>query len=163
MFRPLIFKVAILVIAFDQLSKWAAVSFLEHKHSIKIIGSYLKLSFTRNPGAAFSIGTRSTFIFSAFAIAVSSIIIWKATEIHHKVWAIAAGGFLGGAVGNLIDRILRTPGKFGGHVVDWIMFPNFPLFNLADSAVVLSAIAAVILSLRGIDYSDSVGQSEAQK
>lgn len=152
MFRSLIFKVAILVIALDQITKWAAVSSLEHKHSIKVLGNFLKLSFTRNPGAAFSIGTNSTFIFSAFAIAVSSLIVWKATTINHKLWAVAAGGFLGGAVGNLIDRLFRNPGKFSGHVVDWIMFPNFPLFNLADSAVVLSAIGAVLLSLRGIDY-----------
>lgn len=155
MFRPLIFKVAILVIALDQITKWAAVAYLEDKHSIKVLGSFLKFSFTRNPGAAFSIGTGSTFIFSAFAIIVSSLIIWQAKSIGNKAWAVIAGGFLGGALGNLIDRIVRSPGKFHGHVVDWIMFPNFPLFNLADTAVVLSAVFAVLLSLRGIDYAST--------
>jgi lipoprotein signal peptidase len=71
---------------------------------------------------------------------------------HNKPWAIALGGLLGGAVGNLIDRIFRSPEVFHGHVVDFISVPNYPMFNISDSAVVLSAIAMVILSLRGVDY-----------
>lgn len=154
MYRRLIFKIAIAVVILDQLSKIAAVAFLEDKAPVKLIGQYLQLSFTRNPGAAFSMGTNVTFIFTIFSITVAALIIWQSKIITHPIWAICAGGFLGGAVGNLIDRLFRSPGIFHGHVVDFIVFPNFPYFNLADSAVTLCAIAAAILSFRGIDYSD---------
>ena len=73
-------------------------------------------------------------------------------KVTNKPWALALGGLLGGAVGNLIDRIFRSPEMFHGHVVDFISVPNYPMFNISDSAVVLSAIAMVILSLRGVDY-----------
>ena len=159
MYRRLIFKIAIAVVLLDQLSKIAAVAFLEDKAPVKLIGRYLQLSFTRNPGAAFSIGTDVTFMFTIFSIAVASIIIWKAKIITHPIWAICAGGFLGGAVGNLIDRLVRSPGIFHGHVVDFIVFPNFPYFNLADSAVTLCAITAAVLSFRGIDYTDESSES----
>lgn len=155
MYRRLIFKIAIAVVLLDQLSKIAAVAFLEDKAPIKLIGHYLQLSFTRNPGAAFSMGTNVTFIFTIFSITVAGVIIWKAKIITNNIWAICAGGFLGGAVGNLIDRLVRSPGIFRGHVVDFIVFPNFPYFNLADSAVTLCAITAALLSFRGIDYTDA--------
>ncbi len=154
MYRRLIFKIAIAVVLLDQLSKIAAVAFLEDKAPVKLIGNYLQLSFTRNPGAAFSMGTNVTFIFTIFSITVAALIIWQSKIITHPIWAICAGGFLGGAVGNLIDRLFRSPGIFHGHVVDFIVFPNFPYFNLADSAVTVCAITAALLSFRGIDYSD---------
>lgn len=152
MFRALVFKIALVVVLLDQISKILAVAFLENKPVIKLIGEYLQFSFTRNPGAAFSMGTSATLIFTIFSTAVSIYIISKAKLIDHKIWAITAGGFLGGALGNLIDRIFRAPDIFRGHVVDFIMFPNFPLFNLADSAVTTSAVVAVLLSIRGVDY-----------
>ena len=80
--------------------------------------------------------------------------------VTNKSWAIALGGLLGGAVGNLIDRIFRSPEVFQGHVVDFISLPNYPMFNISDSAVVLSAIAMVILSLRGIEYKEPDVQPE---
>ena len=100
MYRRLIFKIAIAVILLDQLAKIAAVAFLEHKAPIKLIGHYLKLSFTRNPGAAFSMGTNVTFIFTIFSVTVAGLIIWKSKIITNNIWAICAGGFLGGAIGN---------------------------------------------------------------
>lgn len=152
MFRSLIFKVALLVIALDQLTKWIAVERLEYKANVKVLGNFLQFGLVRNPGASFSMGTNNTIVFTLFAITVSALIIWKSNLVMHKVWAVAAGGFLGGAVGNLVDRIFRSPGSFQGHVVDFIELPNYPLFNIADSAVVLSAITAVILSIRGIEF-----------
>ncbi len=152
MYRSLIFKVAITVLVLDQITKTAAVEFLENKPAVEIFGKWFGFSFGRNPGAAFSIGTSTTIIFTIFASTVSLLIIWKAKTILNNYWAIVAGGFLGGALGNLVDRVFRSPEMFHGHVVDFIAFPNFPLFNIADSSVTLSAIAAVLLSLRGIDY-----------
>lgn len=151
MYRLLIFSIAIVVVALDQITKFIAVSQLENQPPISVIGDFLQFSFVRNPGAAFSIGTNITIVYSIFAIAVSAFIVLKSKLVVHRVWAVAAGGFLGGALGNLMDRIFRSPGYLSGHVVDFIELPNYPLFNIADSAIVLSAIAAVVLSLRGIE------------
>lgn len=153
MYRASILKVATVVVLLDQLTKLAAVAYLENQSAIKIFGEYLQLSFVRNPGAAFSFGTDVTYVFTIFSFTVSALIIWKSNTVTHRLWAITAGGFLGGAVGNLIDRIVRAPGIFHGHVVDFIELPNFPLFNISDMAITFSAIAAVLLSMRGIDYS----------
>ena len=152
-YRFRIFSVALIVVVLDQLTKIAAVAYLEGKPAISLIGRYFQLSFVRNPGAAFSMGTNITIVFTIFSLTVSALIIWKANIVTHGIWAIAAGGFLGGALGNLIDRLLRSPGIFHGHVVDFLMFPNFPLFNIADTAVTLSAVLAVLLSARGIEFS----------
>lgn len=155
MFQSLIFKVALIVISLDQITKWAAVRYLENQPPIEVIGEFFQFGFVRNPGAAFSLGTNVTFVFGLFAILVCSLIIWKAKLVEHKIWALAVGGFLGGAAGNLIDRIFRDPGLLSGHVVDFLALPNYPLFNIADSAVVVSAITAVVLSIRGIEINQA--------
>lgn len=160
MYRSLIFKIAAAVVVIDQVTKTIAVAALENKPAVEVFGKWFGFSFGRNPGAAFSIGTGSTIVFTIFAITVSALIIWKAREVANSPWAIVAGGFLGGALGNLIDRIFRAPKMFHGHVVDFIAFPNFPIFNIADSAVTLSAVVAVLLSIRGIDYSQVKHQGE---
>lgn len=162
MFQRLIFKVAFLVVVVDQITKILAVAYLENKPAIELLGKYFGLQFTRNPGAAFSFGTNVTFVFTIFSITVSAFLIWKSSVVENKLWAIAAGGFLGGALGNLIDRLVRSPEFFHGHVVDFLAFPNFPLFNIADTAVTLSAIGAVLLSVRGIDYAEE-SQSKLDK
>ncbi len=160
MYRSLIFKIAAVVVVFDQITKTLAVAFLENKADVEIFGKWFGFSFGRNPGAAFSIGTDATIVFTIFAVTISTLIIWKAREVANTPWAIVAGGFLGGALGNLIDRVFRAPEMFHGHVVDFIAFPNFPLFNIADSAVTLSALTAVMLSIRGIDYAQIKSQGE---
>jgi signal peptidase II len=150
-YRPLIFTIALVVVVLDQITKFIAVSQLENQPPVSVIGNFLQFSFVRNPGAAFSIGTNITIVYSIFEIVVSLFIVLKSKLVVHRLWAVAAGGFLGGALGNLADRIFRSPGYLSGHVVDFIELPNYPLFNIADSAIVLSAIAAVVLSLRGIE------------
>jgi len=151
-YRRQLLVTALIVVALDLATKAWAVARLEHKSDIKIFGEFLKLSFVRNPGAAFSFGTSVTWVFTLIAIAVSIAILIISKNVTNRLWAIALGGVLGGAVGNLIDRIFRSPEVFHGHVVDFISVPNYPTFNVSDSAVVLSAIAMVILSLRGVEY-----------
>ena len=151
-YRRQLLLTALVVILLDLATKAWAVARLENQSDIKVIGEILKFSFVRNPGAAFSFGTSVTWVFTLIAIAVSITILLVSKSVTNRPWAIALGGLLGGAVGNLIDRIFRSPEVFHGHVVDFISVPNFPMFNLSDSAVVLSAIAMVILSLRGVDY-----------
>ena len=151
-YRRQLLLTALVVILLDLATKAWAVARLENQSDIKVIGEILKFSFVRNPGAAFSFGTSVTWVFTLIAISVSIAILVISRNVTNKPWAIALGGLLGGAVGNLIDRIFRSPEVFHGHVVDFISIPNYPMFNISDSAVVLSAIAMVMLSFRGVDY-----------
>ena len=151
-YRRQLLLTALVIILIDVATKIWAVSKLENQPEISVLGEFLKFSFVRNPGAAFSIGTGITWVFTLIAIAVSIAILWISKSVMNRAWAIALGGLLGGAVGNLIDRIFRSPEPFQGHVVDFISVPNYPMFNISDSAVVISAIAMVILSFRGVDY-----------
>jgi len=151
-YRRQLLVTALIVVLLDLVTKVWAVARLENQSDIKVLGEFLKFSFVRNPGAAFSFGTNVTWVFTAMAIAVSIAILLISRNVTNKPWAIALGGLLGGAVGNLIDRIFRSPELFQGHVVDFISVPNYPMFNISDSAVVLSAIAMVILSFRGVEY-----------
>ena len=155
MYKRLVFITAAIVVLLDQVTKSLAVAFLENKSEIDIFGRFVGLSFARNPGAAFSFGTGMTFVFTALAVAVSVIVARTARTLTHPLWAYALGGLLGGALGNLGDRLFRSPSVFQGHVVDFIRFPNYPLFNIADSAIVFSAIVIVLLTLRNVEMSSS--------
>ena len=145
------FAVAAGVLLVDQVTKWLAVRLLEGHPPVNVIGTWVQLEFLRNPGAAFSIGTGVTFVFTAIAIAVAIVIVRTSRRLGSLGWAIALGGLLGGAVGNLLDRIFRDPGFLRGHVVDFISVPHFAVFNVADSAIVCSAILMVLLSVRGVE------------
>lgn len=151
MFRRRAFLVAAAVLTADQVTKALAVAFLEHRSAVPILGHVLQLSFARNPGAAFSMGTGMTWVFTGFAVIVSVVLARTARSLTHAGWAVALGATLGGALGNLSDRLFRAPGPLRGHVVDFIALPHYPLFNVADSALVCAAIVMVWFSLRGID------------
>jgi signal peptidase II len=145
------FGVALAVVVLDQLSKYLVVTHLKDQPPVKILGSWLQFEYLRNSGAAYSFGTSFTFVFTAIAVAVVVVIVRTSRKLGSLGWAIALGGLLGGAVGNLIDRLFRDPGILRGHVVDFISVPHFAIFNLADSAIVCSAVLMVILALRGIE------------
>ena len=141
---------ALVVVVLDQISKGLAVAHLESGRDISLIGSLLKLSFARNSGAAFSVGTSATLLFTALAVAACVGIIWFSKRITSVAWAVVFGAILGGALGNLLDRIFRAPQKMQGHVVDFIELPNYPIFNLADSAIFCATIAGIILTVRAV-------------
>jgi signal peptidase II len=143
--------IAVGVVILDQITKALAVRYLQGEPPVELLGHWLQLTFLRNSGAAFSIGTSYTFIFTAVAAAVIVVIARTSRRLGSLGWAIALGGLLGGAIGNLLDRLFRDPGFMRGYVVDFIAFPNFPVFNLADSAIVCSSILMVILAVRGIE------------
>ncbi len=127
-----------------------AVEVLSSRANVQIIGSFLQLTFVQNSGAAFGIGAGSTIIFTFFALAVLIIITRYALQITSKGWALVCGLVLGGILGNLTDRIFREPSFLQGHVIDWIQIPNWPVFNIADSAIVIAAVVAIILTIRNI-------------
>lgn len=152
---------AVVVIALDQLTKlWAQQVLLPRiaagEGPIEILGSWLRLTYAENTGAAFSMGTGLTWIFTLIACVVVVVIIKVATRLTNIWWALALGGLLGGAMGNLMDRIFRAPGVGRGFVVDFIQLPYWPIFNIADSAVVVSAIGMVFLAWRGVPLTAQV-------
>jgi signal peptidase II len=123
----------------------------------KIFGGLVYFSLLRNPGAAFSMATGMTWILALVAIGVVVAIIRIAPRLRSTPWAVALGLILGGAIGNLTDRIFRSPGFLRGHVVDFVSVfgPNaeyFPAFNVADSAITVGGITLVVTVLLGIDY-----------
>lgn len=153
------FSLAIAILLLDQIGKVVAVAVLEGQPPIQIVGELFQLSFVRNPGAAFSIGTGMTIVFSLVACAVVVVIVRSASKLGSLGWALALGGLLGGALGNLTDRVFRSPGMFRGHVVDYLQLPPFGIFNIADIAISFSAVGIVILALRGIHLDGTRGET----
>jgi signal peptidase II len=142
--------VSLVVLGLDVVSKVIVVSSLSHRAPIRLLGGLLTLRLLRNSGAAFSIGTSMTIVFTVIAAAVIFYILRTARKLQSLPWAITLGLLLGGAMGNLADRIFRAPGLFRGDVVDWIELPHWPVFNLADSAIVCGGVVAVLLASRGM-------------
>ena len=141
--------VAIIVIVVDQASKQWALSALSDGRHTALFGRALGLVLVRNPGAAFSFATGQTWIFALIASCVVAIIIRVSRNLASGSWAVALGLVLGGAVGNLIDRLLREPGFLRGHVIDFIDYGGYFVGNVADIAIVLAAAGIIILSLGG--------------
>jgi signal peptidase II len=148
--------IAAVVVVLDVISKVVVVATLSGRPPVRLLGGVLKLEGIRNAGAAFSIGTGATFLFAVVAVAVIVVILRTARRLYSRPWAIVLGLLLGGAMGNLIDRIFRSPGVFQGHVVDWIRLPHFAVFNLADSAITIGGVLAVLLALLGRQLDGSV-------
>jgi signal peptidase II len=144
-----LFAVAGFVLAADIVSKIIVVAKLSGRPPVRLLHGFLTLDYTRNAGAAFSIGTGATYVFGIVAIAVILVILRTARRLFSTPWAIVLGLLLGGATGNLIDRLLRSPGVLRGHVVDWIQLPHFAVFNLSDTAISVGGVLAVLLALAG--------------
>ncbi|CAB5064486.1 MAG: signal peptidase II [Actinobacteria bacterium] len=145
----------------DLATKSWALANLDSRNPVKIIGSFLQLTLIKNSGAAFSLAEGATVLFSIFACFVVAAIAYFAPKLTSKGWSIVLGLALGGILGNLSDRIFREPGFFTGHVIDWIELPNWPVFNVADSAIVVAAAIAIVLSVKNI--SPIEGSDEERK
>ena len=154
-----LFSLACLVWALDFLSKNWAIENLSSSPR-KLIGSFLQLTLLRNPGAAFSLATGFTIIFTSLSMAVALFIARNASRITSPGWVVVAGLVLGGVLGNLTDRIFREPGFLYGHVIDWIELPHWPVFNLADSAIFIAAGMAILLTFKNISPIAKSGQNE---
>ena len=149
------------VLALDVLTKVLSVAFLEGADPIKIFGGALYLTFVRNPGAAFGLAEGWTWILALIALGVVGFILWISRNLRSQGWAVGLGLVLGGAVGNLADRLFREPGPMRGHVVDFLsLFDPFgrvwPVFNVADMAIVGGGAAIIVLALLQHDYDGTV-------
>lgn len=147
---------ALLVFALDYVTKTLALEYLSSQPK-QIIGDFLQLKLVFNSGAAFSLASSGTIFLSSFAMIVAASIFYYARKVTSTSWAVALGLALGGIFGNLADRIFRQPGALQGEVVDWIQLPNWPVFNVADMAVVSAAALVVFLSWRNVPFRKSEG------
>jgi signal peptidase II len=145
--------------ALDFLTKNWAIANLSSSPR-KVIGSFLQLTLLRNPGAAFSMATGFTIIFTSISIFVALFIARYASRITSSGWTYVAGLVLGGVLGNLTDRIFREPGFLYGHVIDWIELPHWPIFNIADSSICIAAAIAILLTVRNISPTAKSGSHE---
>lgn len=151
--------VAALVLALDVITKALAVHLLVPKEPVPILGESITWTLVRNSGAAFSMATGYTWVLTLIAAGVAGGILWMGRRLVSPWWALGLGLVLGGALGNLMDRLFRAPGPLRGHVVDFLSIGWWPVFNLADSAVVCGAVLLVGLSLFGYDF-DTVGRRQ---
>lgn len=144
------------VVILDQVVKALVVAGLKPRIDsgegpLVFLGGLVKLTYLENTGAAFSMGSGYTWIFSIFAVIVAVVILRTSRRLGSIWWSVALGGLLGGLLGNLVDRLTRAPGPGRGYVVDFIQLPNFAVFNVADMFITCSAVLMVVLALRGIE------------
>lgn len=139
------------VLLLDAVSKVAVVASLRPGQRVVWLGGLLTFQLYRNPGAAFGVGASYTIVIAAIAVGTIVFILRAARRLRSTGWAVSLGLLLGGAAGNLSDRLLRAPNPLHGYVIDWIKLALFPpTFNLADTSITFGAIIAVLLALRGI-------------
>jgi len=149
-----LYLVAALTWGLDLSSKIWAVNNLSARNPIEIIGSFFQLTLVRNPGAAFSFATGATVVFTCISVAAVIAIVYYSSKITSQWWAATLGLLLGGVLGNLTDRLFRSPGFLKGEVIDWLELTRWPVFNLADSAIVIAAFLAIVLTIRNIGPTD---------
>jgi signal peptidase II len=165
-------SIAVVVYVLDQLSKAWALGALTNAPPQELLGTFLRLYLVRNPGAAFSVGTGSTWLLTLLAVVVLVVLIRASRRLGSTAWAWAFGMVLGGALGNLTDRLTRDPGFGRGHVVDFIDYNGWFVGNVADIAIVAAALLIGLLALLGIgldgqrtgtDGDESPGGSDADE
>lgn len=150
----------LLVWGVDQATKEWALASLTPGLAQPLIGEFLQLTVLFNPGAAFSLGTGVTPVFATIQAVVSLAVVVAAFRVGSTLWAFGLGLVLGGAAGNLTDRLTRPPGFGHGHVVDFLMLPNWPVFNIADSAICTAAGVLAVAAFRGIGFDGSRGGAD---
>ena len=136
--------------AADQAAKALAVATLDPGHSITLVPHVFWLTLTRNSGAAFSAGAQMTVMLSMIAIIVVVTVIRMSRRLQDPGWALGLGLLLGGALGNLTDRIVRAPSPFRGEVVDFLHLTHWPVFNVADIGLTAAAIVILHRAYKGV-------------
>lgn len=149
--RPLlIIGLVVLVVVIDQLTKALVVGHLADG-PLSIIGDSVELRLSRNPGGAFSILTGFTPLLAVLAAIVAVVLVRVAQRARDPVMVVALSLVLGGALGNLLDRVFRAPGFLRGEVVDFVRVGTFPSFNVADSAITIGAALLLVWGWRDRD------------
>ena len=157
------FAIATIVFVLDQLSKLWAENTLEHNVAQPLVGDILKLRLIYNSGAAFGLGGSITPIITGVQLGIALAVVFVLVRsVRSRAWAISLSLLLGGALGNIVDRLFRDPGPRTGHVVDFLELPHWPIFNVADIAVTSGAGLLVLLTLVNVplDAGEKVEVSE---
>lgn len=150
----LVGAIALTVFVTDQLSKQWAEADLVLNQPVPVIGSLVQLRLIYNSGAAFGLGGSATALITVVQIAISvGIVVGALTVVRNRWWALSLGLLLGGALGNVYDRLFRPPGVFRGEVVDFFQLPYWPIFNVADIAVTSGAILLILLTFLNVPSS----------
>ncbi|MFL1376899.1 MULTISPECIES: signal peptidase II [unclassified Nocardiopsis] len=156
----LLVLVALAAIGADLLTKeWVLATFREGER-LDVIGEIVQFTLVYNTGAAFSMGTDHTWVFSTIAIIVVCTIAYLGLRVRSAWWAVTLGLMMGGAAGNLVDRIFRGAEPLHGAVVDFIKVMSFPVFNIADSCVVVGACLVVLLTFKGVELDGSIASDD---
>lgn len=161
----ILLAVAAVVLVTDQLVKNWVVSELPEGVTVPVLGDFLRWHFVRNPGAAFSMASGSTWIFTILAAVVVIVILWQIRRLKSIPWALFLGLLLGGVLGNLTDRLTRAPGFPEGHVIDFISTPwmwlgfNEAIYNIADIGIVSGMILFILITVLGLPID---GRTRAQ-
>jgi signal peptidase II len=141
--------VGVAAYALDVSTKQWALSALADR-DINVVGDLLVLHLTHNPGAAFSTGTEFTIVLSCLALVAVCAVLVLSVRLASPLWSLGLGLLLGGVGGNLTDRVIREPAVMRGHVIDWLMLPNWPVFNVADMCIIGAASVIILQSIRGV-------------
>lgn len=131
--------IALFAIVTDQLTKWMALDALTENRPLPLIGDFITLQLVRNSGAAFSLGANATWIFTALSTVIVIVICVLLPRVTHLPTAAAMGLLAGGAIGNLIDRVIQPPSIGQGHVIDFINYNEWFVGNVADIWIVVAA------------------------
>jgi signal peptidase II len=144
----LVYGAAAVVVVLDQLTKWLVVRHLGGGRPLELLGSFVQLRYTTNSGGAFSLFTGAPLFFAVTATVIVGGIVYAARRAEGRALLLALGLLLGGAVGNLLDRLLRGGVPLHGEVVDFVKVGPWPLFNLADSCITIGGLLLAFLLSR---------------
>lgn len=134
------------IVVFDQITK--SLMAARGSSPISIVGTAIELSLVRNPGGAFSTFTNATVVLAVLAAGLSVWLVYTLRRTSDRLTVIALSAVLGGALGNLTDRLVRSPGFMRGHVVDFVRLGPWPSFNVADAAINIGAVVLIIATFR---------------
>ncbi|WP_051288987.1 signal peptidase II [Mycobacterium sp. URHD0025] len=158
--RRLLLLTAGAVFLIDVGTKALAVGMLEPGRPVPLLGDWLGCELTRNSGAALSMAANRTVMLTVVVVSVAAGVAWIGVHVRSPWWAVGLGTILGGAAGNLVDRLFRAPGPLRGHVVDFLAIGPMPVFNVADIAVLAGVVWLIALSLSGFPSNGVAGSSE---
>ena len=154
--------VALTAYVVDVGTKVLAVDKLTGQPDRPLVGDVLVLHLTRNPGAAFSTGTEFTVALTCIAIVAVLVVLYLSRRVGSALWAVALGLLLAGVSGNLTDRLFRSPGVLRGHVIDFLMLPHWPIFNIADICINVAAGLILVQAFRGVRIDGRLTDDRAQ-
>ncbi|QIS19107.1 signal peptidase II [Nocardia terpenica] len=161
---PALLLVAAVAFALDLGTKALVVANMKPRESISIIDDVVRFTLIRNPGAAFNMATGMTWLLTLIAAGVVIGVLRIGRSLRSVGWAVGLGLVLGGALGNLADRLFRSPGPLQGHVVDFISVTKWwPVFNMADSSIVCGAILLVVLTVFGFEPDGTRNRGEQEQ